>query len=105
MVKFFLFKADTIPEHLPEEADLRGREGHPLPGGPNSFNFMQFFGEIWQNRLLAPSPQGNPGSATVKARRLNASNYTIYTIYTIYLIALQISYLATCKCALWILEL
>ena len=36
----------------------------PTPGGPNSFNFMQFFGEIWQNRMLAPPPRGNPGSAT-----------------------------------------
>ena len=43
----------------------------PPPGGPNSFNFMQFFGKIWQNRMLAPPleswrppPRGNPGSAT-----------------------------------------
>ena len=40
------------------------------PGGPNSFNFMQFlgnFGKIVCWRLpgeLAPPPRGNPGSAT-----------------------------------------
>ena len=27
------------------------------PQGPNSLNFMQFFGKIWQNRMLAP-PEG-----------------------------------------------
>ena len=43
------------------------RNAHPR--GPNSFNFMQFFGKIWQNRMLAPPgglvppPRGNPGSA------------------------------------------
>ena len=43
-----------------------------LGGAPNSFNFMQFFGKIWQNRMLAPPPppgvgvppRGNPGFAT-----------------------------------------
>ena len=39
-----------------------GGEGRPR--GPNSFNFMQFFGKFWQNRMLAPPPRGNPGSAT-----------------------------------------
>ena len=48
-----------------------GRRGRaPSPGGPNSFNFMQFLGKIdkfvcwrppWE---LAPPPRGNPGSAT-----------------------------------------
>ena len=28
------------------------------PRGPNSFNFMQFFGKIWQNRMLARPPEG-----------------------------------------------
>ena len=42
----------------------------PQPPGPNSFNFMQFWGEFWQNRMLAPPgglappPRGNPGSVT-----------------------------------------
>ena len=43
-----------------------------MPSGcSNSFNSMQFFGKIWQNRMLppppielAPLPWGNPGSAT-----------------------------------------
>ena len=46
-------------------------QGTPSPGGPNSFNFMQFFGKIWQNHMLpprwrvgAPRLGGNPGSAT-----------------------------------------
>ena len=40
------------------------------PGGRNSFNFMQFLGKIWRNRMLAPPwgvgapSSGNPGSAT-----------------------------------------
>ena len=42
----------------------------PPPGGPNSFNFMQFSGKIgkiicWRPPgELAPPPRGNPGSAT-----------------------------------------
>ena len=42
----------------------------PLPGGPNSFNFMQFLGKFgkivcWRPlRELAPPPRGNTGSAT-----------------------------------------
>ena len=40
------------------------------PGGPNSFNFMQFLGKYgkivcWRPPgELAPTPRGNPGSAT-----------------------------------------
>ena len=41
------------------------------PRGPNSFNFMQFWGKFGKNRMLAPPPgelapppRGNPGSAT-----------------------------------------
>ena len=47
----------------------------PPPGGPNSFNFMQFlgnFGEIvcWRPPgELAPPPRGNPGSATEMSNR------------------------------------
>ena len=43
----------------------------PPPGGPNSFNFMQFLGNFdkivcWRPPgELAPPPRGNPGSATV----------------------------------------
>ena len=50
----------------------------PLPRGPNSFNFIQFFGKIWQNHVLAPPgglappPRGNPGSATGNASYWNA---------------------------------
>ena len=44
----------------------------PPPGGPNSFNFMQFLGKFgkivcWRPPSpgeLAPPPRGNPGSAT-----------------------------------------
>ena len=56
-------------------SDLRGggggREGcTPPPGGPNSFNFMQFLGNLAKSYVgappgeLAPPPRGNPGSAT-----------------------------------------
>ena len=44
------------------------RDARP-PGGPNSFNFMQFFGNFdttvcWPPWELAPPPGRNPGSAT-----------------------------------------
>ena len=45
-------------------ADLKGCEGRVSPGGPNSFNFMQFFGKIWQNRMLAPPPLPSVGAPT-----------------------------------------
>ena len=51
-------------------ADQRGGVRDAPLGGPNSFNFMQFFGKIWQNHMLkppgglAPPPRGNPGSTT-----------------------------------------
>ena len=52
-------------------ADLGGRRGRapPPPGGPNSFNFMQFLGKFdkfvcWCPGELAPPPRGNRGSAT-----------------------------------------
>ena len=44
------------------------------PEGPNSFNFMQFLGKYgkivcWQPPgELAPPPQRNPGSATMKVK-------------------------------------
>ena len=45
-----------------------GRQGRPLPGGPNSFIFMQFSAKNWKIIALlgvgAP-PGENPGSATV----------------------------------------
>ena len=49
-----------------------GGEGR-APPGPNSFNFMQFIGKIWQNRMLALPPRGNPGSATALLRRCFSS--------------------------------
>ena len=49
--------------------DLRRVQGMHAPGGPNSFNFMQFLGKFgkivcWPPRGLAPPPRGIPGSAT-----------------------------------------
>ena len=47
-----------------------GRKGHEPPGGPNSFNFVQFLGKsgkivCWRPPAeLAPPSRGNPGSAT-----------------------------------------
>ena len=41
------------------EADLHSKIlDAPPPQGPNSFNFMQFLGNFWQNRMLDP-PLGN----------------------------------------------
>ena len=45
----------------PAQVDLRG---HPRR---NFRNFMQFLGKFWQNRRLAPSPTGNPGSTPAAA--------------------------------------
>ena len=46
-------------------ADLRGGAGDaPPPGGSKFFRFHAVFGKFWQNRMLAPPPRGNPGSAT-----------------------------------------
>ena len=50
--------------------DLRGRVSLAPPGS-KFFQFHAVFGKFWQNRMLsppgglAPSPWGNPGSATV----------------------------------------
>ena len=38
----------------------KGGEKDTPPGDPNSFNFMQFFGKIWQNRMLAPPESWRP---------------------------------------------
>ena len=49
-------------------ADLRGAPKTPPPrGGPNSFNFMQFWGNFGKIVCWRPPPRGNPGSATVIA--------------------------------------
>ena len=65
LVKTDKSEVDTV-------ADLRGAQGtRAPPGGPNSFNFMQFLGKFdkflcWRPPgELAPPPRGNPGSATV----------------------------------------
>ena len=49
----------------PAVVDLRGaaRDVRP-PGGPNSFNFMQCFGKISQNRMFASPPQRGVGAPT-----------------------------------------
>ena len=43
----------------------------PRPGGPNSFNFMQFWGNFgkiicWRPRGVGAPPRRNPGSATAQ---------------------------------------
>ena len=35
-----------------------------LQWGPKFIQFHAVFGKIWQNRMLAPPPRGNSGSAT-----------------------------------------
>ena len=39
-------------------ADLKGARGTKF------FKFHAIFGKIWQKRMLAPPPGGNPGSTT-----------------------------------------
>ena len=49
-------------------ADLRGAPG-TYPPGPNSFNFMQFWGkngQIIASFRVGATPRENPGSATGK---------------------------------------
>ena len=56
-----------------------GTRDSPLPGGPNSFNFMQFLGKFGKilcwcpPRELANPSRGNPGSATANSTNTNAS--------------------------------
>ena len=53
------------PPHYQPVADLRGaRETRPFPGGPNSFNFMQFLGKLGKILCWRPPPQrvGEPTS-------------------------------------------
>ena len=58
----------TLPLPLGVGIALGG--ARDAPPGPNSLNFMQCFGKIWQNRMLAPPgglappPRGNRRSAT-----------------------------------------
>ena len=33
----------------------------PSPQGPKCSQFHAVFGKIWQDRVLAPPPTGNPG--------------------------------------------
>ena len=46
----------TIVLRCSSVVDLRGVRGTCPPEGPNSFNFIQFFGNTWQIRMLAPPP-------------------------------------------------
>ena len=41
-----------------------GSKGAHVPLGSKFFEFHVVFGKIWRNRMLAPPPRGNPGSAT-----------------------------------------
>ena len=66
---YLIIMPPCVKSWVPPVADLGGaRDVHPR--GPNSFNFIQFlrkFGKIlcWRPPgKLAPSPWGNPGSAT-----------------------------------------
>ena len=53
-------------------AGSRGRKGRAPRRDPNSFNFMQFLGNLgkivcWRPPgELVPPPRGNPGSATAR---------------------------------------
>ena len=61
----------------------------PPPGGPNSFNFVQFLGKFgkivcWRPPgELAPPPRGNPGSATAKYRYLRTGINTFSGVHNI----------------------
>ena len=76
-------------------ADLRGgREGRVPPGGPNSFNFMQFLGKFgkivcWRPRELAPPPRGNPGSATGMG---NPGSTTVFQLMMYCILAVYLLY-------------
>ena len=50
-----------IKEAIQRQHTMKGIVTIGDPGGPNSFNVMQFFGRIWQNRMLVyppPFPEG-----------------------------------------------
>ena len=63
------------------------RDARP-PGGPNSFNFMQFLEKLAKSYVgappqgLAPQPLGNPGSATDCGLRKTASVMCDFKKYT-----------------------
>ena len=47
-------------------ADLRGAPGTRPPGGPNSFNFMQFLGKNWPNNSLFYSWRPSSGKSWIR---------------------------------------
>ena len=48
----------------PLNGGSKGCEGCMPPPQSKFFQFHAVFGKFWQNRMLVPPPQGNPGSAT-----------------------------------------
>ena len=48
---FLFYTSDSTQRHLRIGGSKGGAPGTraPLPGGPNSFNFMQFLGKKWPN--------------------------------------------------------
>ena len=64
--------------------DLGGREGRappPPPWAPKFFRFHAVFGQIWQNRMLAPPPpRGNPGSSAVCVMLFMRASIVCYRI-------------------------
>ena len=56
----------TTNYHL-SVADLHSKilDACPLPGGPNSFNFVQFLGNFGKIVCWPPPPRRNPRSTTV----------------------------------------
>ena len=70
-------------------ADLHSKilDARPPPGGPNSFNFMQFLGKFgkivcWHPPgELAPPPRGNPRSATDKVGIITICNEVVKVMF------------------------
>ena len=50
------------------------------PRGSKFFQFHAVFGKFWRNRMLAPPPRRNPGSATVLYNFMFFDNFLIMLI-------------------------
>ena len=58
-------------------AGSKGGARDAPPCGPKFFQFHAVLGKIWQNRMLAPPPRGNSGSATAQVR-VSGPNFIIF---------------------------
>ena len=70
-----------IKHLLPDAvANLRGA---PPPYGPKFSQFHAVFGNVLQNRMLAPPPTGNPGSAPGMGRTRDEVYKSFFFVFVV----------------------